>query len=128
MAQHLIGAPVFAQLHGGPTQIAMILLQLGFKTGKQGERVGRRTGKAGKDFVVVETPDFPGRMLNDAFSQRNLPVRRHYDLAVPADGNNGGRTNSWLIWRGFHCFLEDHGTISNYTAQNDAAGLREKAR
>src|SRR5215472_8047483 len=53
MTQGAVLAPVLSQLDGGFLKIAGRFLQLAFKTFKQGDGIGGRTGKASQNFVVV---------------------------------------------------------------------------
>ena len=86
MAQEFIGTPVFGELDGAAAKVAVILLELGFEAAEKGEGVGSRAGESGEDFVVVEPADFPGRVLDDRFAERDLAVSGKDYATVAADG------------------------------------------
>src|SRR5438270_1748695 len=88
--ERLIGAPVFGKFHGGSSQVPVILLKLGLKAAEQRKRIGSRSRKSGQDLVLVQTAYLSGRVLDDAFAQRNLSVSSHDNFAVLANGQDGG--------------------------------------
>ena len=69
-AQDAIGAPVLRQLDRRALQVAAVLLELGLETGEEREGIGRRSGKAGEDALVVEPADLAGALLDDGLARR----------------------------------------------------------
>ncbi len=59
-----------------------MLLQLGLETLEQREGIGRATGKAGQDSVVVEAADLAGIALHDGITQGDLAVTANDDVFV----------------------------------------------
>ena len=84
MAQVLIGAPLFAQLHGCPLQLSVILLEFCFEPGEQREGVGSRARKTGDDFVIVEAADLSRAGFHDRLIEGNLAIARDCDVIVSA--------------------------------------------
>ena len=85
MAQELVGAPVLGQFDGAAAQVAVVLLQLGFKAAEQRESVGGGAGKSGQDLVLIQAADLLGGVLDHAFAKRDLAVAGHDHFAVAAD-------------------------------------------
>src|SRR5260370_3614772 len=94
MAQKFVGAPVFGEFDGGAAEVAVILLQLGLEPAEQGERVGGRAGKTGKNLVLVEAANLFRSVLDDGFAERDLTVASHDNLVVAADAEDGGGANA----------------------------------
>ena len=90
MPQKFVGAPVFREFDGGAAEVAVILLQLGLEAAEQGESVGGRAGKSGKNFVLIEAANLLCSMLDDGFAERDLTVAGHDNLVVAADAEDGG--------------------------------------
>ena len=82
--QYAVGAPVLAQFHRGPGEVAAVLFQLTLKAFKQGKSVGGATGKPGDDLVVVQAPHFAGVTLHDGITQAHLAVTADNDRAIAA--------------------------------------------
>jgi len=58
---------------------------------KQRERVGRRSGEARQDLVVVQPPDLLGALLHDRIAEGYLTVTcEHGTIAVPQREYRGG--------------------------------------
>src|SRR5260370_10280934 len=93
MAQGLVGAPLFGQLDGGASQIAVVLLQLALKAREERQRIGRRTGKAGENLVVVKATDLFRRVLDHTFAQSDLAISSHDHSSAPTHADHGGRAN-----------------------------------
>jgi len=72
--EEFIGTPVLGKFDGAASEVAVILLQFGFEAAEKRKGVGGGTGKSGKDFVVVEAPDFLGGMFDDGLAERDLSV------------------------------------------------------
>ena len=94
MAQKFIGAPIFGQFDGSASDVAVILLELGLETAEQGESIGGRPGKSGKNFVLIEAANFLRSVLDDGFAECNLSVSGHDHLVVAADAEDGGGADS----------------------------------
>src|ERR1700687_3523463 len=94
MAQKFVGAPVFGEFDGGAAEVAVILLQLGLKSAEQGESVGSRAGKTGKNLVLVEAAHLLRPVLEDGSAERALTVSGHDTLVAAADAEDGGGTNA----------------------------------
>jgi hypothetical protein len=86
MAQEFIGAPIFGQLDGAASEIAVVLLEFRFETAEQGEGVGSGAGEPGEDLVVIEPADLLRRVLDDGLTERDLSVAGKYYAAVAANG------------------------------------------
>ncbi len=65
VAQHLVGAPVFGELHGRAIEVAGVLLEFCFEAREEIEGVGSRSGKTGEDFLLIKPANFLGRVLED---------------------------------------------------------------
>src|SRR5690242_1717565 len=89
--QVLVGAPILGQFHGGAANVAVVLLQLGFKAAEEGKGVGSRAGKAGQNLVAIEAANLAGSMFDYAFAQCNLTVSCHHHVPIPAHTQNGSR-------------------------------------
>ena len=88
--QHLVGAPVLGHLHGTAGQVAVELLEFGFKTGEQTERVGSRAGEPGEDGVLVQAAELVGAGLEHLATDGDLAVAGNHNLAVAAHNQNCG--------------------------------------
>jgi hypothetical protein len=86
MAQEFIGAPVFGKFDGAASQVAVILLELGFEASEEGECVGCRTGESSEDFVVVKTTDFLRGVFDNGLAESDLSVAGKDYAAVAAYG------------------------------------------
>ena len=95
-AQRAIGAPVLGELDRRALEVAAILLELGFEPREQRERIGRRSGKAREDVVVVKAADLARALLDDGVAERDLPVAGQHRAIVPAHGQDGGRVEGRL--------------------------------
>src|SRR5687768_2244060 len=83
-AQDAVGTPVFRQLHCGTHEVALMFLQLAFKSLEQGEGIGRATSKPGKDLVMIKSPHFSGACLRYHCTQRDLAISAKRDLSAAA--------------------------------------------
>src|SRR5438132_601088 len=52
--QYPVGAPVLGELHGRAKQISLVLVELRLETLEQRKRIGRSTGEAGEDPVLIQ--------------------------------------------------------------------------
>ena len=90
--QYTVGTPLLAQLYGSTHQVPLVFFQLGFKTLKQGKRVGGRPRKTRQYLATVEFANFTRRALHHDISQSNLPVTTNGDLPtgrrLPANTDN----------------------------------------
>ena len=89
-AQHAVGTPVFGEFHGAFQQIALIFVELRFKTLKQREGVRRAACETGQNALLIETAHLAGAGLDDDVAQRHLPVAAECDFAPATNGNNRG--------------------------------------
>src|ERR1017187_11029792 len=94
MPQIFVGAPVFCEFDGGAADVAVILLQLGFETAEQGESVGGRAGKSGKNLVLIKAANLLRAVFDDGFTERDLSVAGHDYLVIAADAEDGGGADS----------------------------------
>src|SRR5258705_2724413 len=69
--------------------MSLVLLQLGFETFEQRERVSRCTRKACKHLVVVEPAYLFCCRLDDDVAERYLTVAAERDRPIPAHRQNG---------------------------------------
>src|SRR5580658_5675110 len=88
MPQKFVGTPILREFDRGPTQVAVILLQLPFETTEQRKRISRGTGESRENLVVVKSANLFRRMFNDGFAERNLPVAREDDAVFSANREN----------------------------------------
>ena len=65
VAEEFVGTPVFGELDGGASQVAVVLLEFGLEAAEEGEGVGGRAGESGEDFVLVQAADFLGAVLDN---------------------------------------------------------------
>src|SRR6185437_14208790 len=72
---------------------AVILLQLGLKATEERERICRGSGKAGKDFVLIQPANLARVVLDYAFAQCDLSIGSHHHFAVPANAKHSGRAD-----------------------------------
>src|SRR5207248_967911 len=98
VAEHLVGTPVLGQLDRCPSEIAVVLLELGFKAGEEIKGVSGRSGKASEDLVLVKAANLAGRVLDHAFAESDLPVGGHDDATVPVDAQDSGGTNTRFVF------------------------------
>jgi hypothetical protein len=63
-----------------------MFLELALKSLKQGEGIGRATGKPGEDLVMVEPSYFSGACLRYYCAQCDLPISAKRHLGAPASG------------------------------------------
>src|SRR5580698_4873648 len=89
IAQHLVGAPFLGQFYRRAPQVAGILFQLGFKTAEEREGVRRRSGKSGKNLVLVKTAYLLCRVLDDRLAKGDLAVCGHNHTSIAAYTHNG---------------------------------------
>src|SRR5262249_43905677 len=94
MAQGAIRAPLFGQFYDGAAQIAVKLLQLLLKTGKQRERIGRATRETRDNLVVIKPADFARLLLHHTFAHRHLAITAHGKVPIPAYTEDGRAANS----------------------------------
>ena len=89
--QNSISPPVLGELNSGSNQVTLVLFQLGFKSLKQGERIGGGARKTSQHFAVVQLSHFAGCSFDNDVAQR--------DLCVFADTNHNkeGRHQSGNI-------------------------------
>ena len=91
-AQIFVLAPFLGQFHSGTLQVAAKFLELGFEQLKQGEGIGRGTGKTGHDLAVIQAAHLAGGMLHDhGLAQGDLAVPGHSNLSVLLDCQNRRR-------------------------------------
>src|SRR5689334_5959353 len=90
MSKILVGAPFLAEFHSGALQLAVILLQFGFKSCEESECVGGRAGEPRDDFLVVEPPNFSGARFHDGFVKSYLPITGYSDVVVSSNCKNCG--------------------------------------
>src|SRR5262249_43746614 len=83
MAQVLISAPFLTELDGGSLELAVVLLQFAFESGKESEGVGSGAGESGNDPVVEEPPHFARIALHYRVLESDLTVTGHRDMVVP---------------------------------------------
>src|SRR5581483_7833971 len=88
-SQETVRTPVFGELNRRTCEVA-VLLELPFKTLKEGEGIRRTSRKAGKHLVVIEAAHLPGVALHDGVAESDLAVTPHRDRAVTAYGDDGG--------------------------------------
>src|SRR5574338_1141888 len=82
MAEHLVGAPLFAELDGGAFEVPVILFELAFESREQRERVTRSSRKSRHNLIVVKAPDLFRAGLHDSLAERHLPVPSECDVSV----------------------------------------------
>src|SRR5579872_5451778 len=100
MAKHAVRAPLLGELHHGARQIAVELLQLGLKACKKGEGVRGGTRKSSQNFIVIKPSKLLGGRFEHFAAQRYLAITGHYNFSIPADAQNGSRSNSSLhAWK-----------------------------
>jgi hypothetical protein len=92
-AQQPIRAPVARELDSRSFEIAAVLFELGFESGKQSEGVRGGTGESGKDALVVEPPDLAGAVFDDGVAERYLAVTGQDGVAIVTHRENGGGVN-----------------------------------
>src|ERR1700732_5222034 len=97
MTEKLVRPPILGQLHGGPSNIAVILLELGLETAKKREGIGGGTGKASENLVLIESADLLRRMLDDAFAKSHLAISGENNAVVAAHAKNCSRTDQALV-------------------------------
>ena len=98
MAQDFVRAPVLRQFHHGARQIAVELLQLGFKTREERKSVGGRPGKSRQDLVVVE----PAQLFAPWISVLRCPSVTWPSPAITTFPSR--RTQSTVVER-IRCFI-----------------------
>src|ERR1700733_4348535 len=96
MTEKLVRTPVFGQLDGRPPDIPMVLLELGLETAEQREGIGGGTGKSGQDFLLIESADLLGGMLNHPFAKGHLAIASKNDAAIAAHTKNCSRADQAL--------------------------------
>src|SRR5687767_486093 len=82
MAEHLVSAPLFAQLDRRAFEITVILFELGFKAREQRKRVACCSRETGQNLIVVESPDLFGAGFHDSLAEGHLPVSSECDVSV----------------------------------------------
>src|ERR1700686_4791859 len=90
VAQEFVGAPIFGEFDGGAPDVAVILLQFRLEAAEESKSVGRRAGKSGKDFVLIETANLLRPVLDNGLAQRNLAVSCHNNFVVATNAENSG--------------------------------------
>ncbi len=85
MSQGAIGAPLFGQFHHGAAEVAVILLQLLLKPGEQRQGIGGASGETRHHFLIIETADFAGLLLDDVLAHGHLAVASHGEPSVAPD-------------------------------------------
>ena len=93
MAQHLVGAPFFAEFDRRALEIAVILFELAFEARQQRKRVACCSRKPGQNLIVVESPDFLGAGFHDSLAERHLPVSGECDVSVFPYEEDGSATH-----------------------------------
>ncbi len=89
-AEDAIGAPVLGQLDRRALEVAAILFELRLEAREQREGIGRRSGEAGQNAIVVQPADLPRALLDDRLAERHLAVAREHGAIAVADGQNRG--------------------------------------
>src|SRR5260370_36836050 len=99
MAKKFVGAPVLGQFHGGASEVAVILLQLGFEAAEKSKRIGGGACETCENLVVVKGGNFFGRGLDNGLAERNLSVAGEYKAAATAERRKPGGTAQSLCGR-----------------------------
>jgi hypothetical protein len=89
MAQRPVRAPFLGKLHSRAVQVALKLLQLPLKPGKESEGIRGCAGKSHKDAITVNAPDLPSALLDNRVAERYLPVPGNHDPVASSDQKNG---------------------------------------
>src|SRR5271165_7250098 len=103
MAEHTVGSPIFGELHNAAGEVARILFQLRFKSGKKRKSVGRRSGKAGDDLAVEERAKLFGATLQHLAAHCDLAIAGQNNFPVAPYAENRRRTDSFTHW--ITCFI-----------------------
>src|SRR6266480_66784 len=89
-SQHPVGAPVLGELHGRAKQISLVLFELRLEALEQRKRVGRASGEAGEDAVVIKAPHLARARFHHDLAERDLAVPTQGDFPIAASRHNGG--------------------------------------
>jgi len=65
MPEELVGAPFLGEFYSGASEVAMILVKLRLEAAEKREGIGRRAGKSGENFLLIEPPNLLGAMLDN---------------------------------------------------------------
>src|SRR5215216_1705980 len=82
MTQHLVCAPLFAELNRSALEISVILLELALEPRQKRERVSSRSSKTGQNLIVVEPADLSCACFHDGFAHGHLPVSRKRNASI----------------------------------------------
>src|SRR5258708_34205822 len=99
MAKKFVGAPVLGQFHGGASEVAVILLQLGFEAAEKSKRIGGGACETCENLFVVKGANFFGRGLDNGLAERNLSLPGEYKAAPTAGGRKLGGTRQSVARR-----------------------------
>src|SRR5215467_860721 len=117
MTQGAVLAPVLSQLDGGFLKIAGRFLQLAFKTFKQGDGIGGRTGKASQNFVVVQATSLARGVLHDVVAHGDLSISDKHHFVVLAHTQDRGavhrRTSLMILHLMFPRGIIAPGTVTH---------------
>src|SRR5258708_23704154 len=105
MAKKFVGAPVLGQFHGGASEVAVILLQLGFEAAEKSKLIGGGACETCENLVVLKAANFFGRVLDKGLAERNLSVAGEYKAAATADGQKRGGKGQFVRWQEPKSFL-----------------------
>ncbi len=83
--QGTVAAPVLGEFNRRAEQIALVLVQLGFETFKEGKGICRPTGKAGEDLPLMNAPNLARAGLDHDVAKRHLPVAAHGNALAAAN-------------------------------------------
>ena len=99
MPKHFVGAPFLTQFDCGPFEIAMILFELAFESCQQRKSIPGGTREPSQNFVVVQTPHFPGARFHDGFAYGDLAIASHGHTTFATHKQNGRAADSGSIVR-----------------------------
>ena len=98
MPEHLVRAPLFAQLDCRAFEIAVILFELRFEAREQRKSIACRSCKPGHNLIVVESPDFFGAGFHDSLAERHLPVSSECDVSVFPNKEDSSATHPIIFF------------------------------
>src|SRR5690606_7244437 len=87
--QATVHPPVFRKFNGSALHVTPIAVELLFKTVKQGESIGCRTGKPRQHFAILQLPDLSYVALSYIIAHRRLPVATDGYVSVVKYGEYG---------------------------------------
>ena len=112
MAQHLVGAPLFAQLDRSTLEIPVVLLEFAFEPREQREGVARGARKPRNDLVVVEAAHLFGAGFHHRLTQRDLAVSGESHTSIFSYQQHGCAAHS-IAFLAHASLMSTIGTRSN---------------